>query len=184
MKIIKTHRIATIVVFGTLVCYGVFVFVLRPPAPDQWSNALVPFLTATLLLSTFLVNWKTSVSLKSVDVIIHFNKIYDEVAFREYMFLKEDPVAATDARLRQHFRRFWNLQLEQFIMFKKGYIDPDIFRYWMQCRHEEMKTNERLGSMTFKEGWDYASKMLKNTDFEIFMNHVFVDLKGALESLK
>lgn len=145
---------------------------------------MVPFVTAAILLSTFMVNWKTAVLLKSVDVIIHFNKVYDEIAFREHLLLQSDPTAATEARVQQYYRRFWNLQLEQFFMFKKGYIEHDIFRYWMQCRQDEMKANQSLGHMSYKQGWEQASKTLKATEFEVFMSHVFLDLEGALAKFK
>lgn len=166
-----------------LILYAWSVFFLHPPSAEQWGSAMVPFVTAAILLSTFMVNWRTSVVLKTVDVMIHFNKVYDDVAYREHSSLQSDPLAATPARVQQHYRRFWNLQLEQFIMFRKGFIEPDIFRYWMQCRYDEMKANEVVGDMTYKQGWEQASKTLKRTDFEIFMNHVFVDPLDALKKI-
>lgn len=177
----KTHRFATAFVFGTLIAYAVLIAVIHPSL-EQWPTLLVPFVTAFTVFATFFVNWKTSINLKSVDVLIHFNNMYDAVAYVERENLRNDPVAATQERIEQHYRRFWNLQLEQYLLFKKGFIDPDIFRYWMQCRFEEWNDNQVIGGISYKQAWETTAKTLKQFDFFGFMNRVFIDPEDALKS--
>ncbi len=187
MKIRDLHRLSFVTVGLLLTGYTAAV-VLHPPENAQWTATLVPYVTAGILMSTFFVNWRTTIEMKVIDLLIHFGKLYEQIAFAEWSELANSPTPQSRQRVEQHFRRFWNLQLEQFLFYKRGLIDRETYQYWMNCRFEENKANESVpwkdkkgsGSMSFREGWEYArSHYIRDNTFVGFMNQVFIDPSKA-----
>jgi hypothetical protein len=112
-----------------------------------------------------------------MDVAIGCQHRYMDTVFDAKMLVKEGKVKGED-----YYLKFWNLQIDQFQYWTLGYIETEIYRYWMQCRHRESERNETLGGISYDAGWKLAQEQLcPPPAFVEFMTKVFHgDLEVAL----
>lgn len=117
---------------------------------------------------------------KLIDVTMHFQHAYDEL---EMLKTHVNSIEAA----RYWFNRFWNLQARQYEYWLNGYIEDDIFVYWMMCRWNEYKEKiqifNKLGvnnvnfSYNFNDAWQDVSTtdIIKHhpLNFENFINGLF-----------
>jgi len=58
-----------------------------------------------------------------------------------------ESAAKTDVADGAAWRRFWNLQREQYFLWKKGPIDKTLYEIWMHYKFEECKENRTIGGI-------------------------------------
>jgi hypothetical protein len=105
--------------------------------------------------------------LKTLDILIFCQNQYDSIRF------SHAPRVSREVDAKMYYGRFWNHQLTQFEFYLKGLVDPDTFRFWMECRRQEFIANEELGTVSFQDGWAQCKDLLNNTQFKTFMMLVF-----------
>ncbi|SRR6266478_5183842 len=85
--------------------------------------------------------------LKGIDLLVTFQKRYDELAYD--VRSKVD----SDEKATEYYHRFWDLQFEQYQYWKLGMIQPEIYGSWMEFRRQEFVRNYKIRNVTFQEGW-------------------------------
>jgi hypothetical protein len=121
--------------------------------------------------------------MKGIDLLVSFQQRYDALA---YDARSQASLNITDAekstKAMEWYRRFWDLQFEQYQYWKKGYINYDIYESWMDFRWHEWDTNDSLNGVTYRVGWkDTKEKHFGGRpsgvsyykDFICFMENVF-----------
>lgn len=76
--------------------------------------------------------------LKGIDLLVTFQKRYDELAYD--IRSKVD----SDERATEYYHRFWDLQFEQYQYWKVGMIQPEIYGSWMEFRRQEFVRNYKI----------------------------------------
>lgn len=75
---------------------------------------------------------------------------------------------------------YWHLQIDQFQYWKKGYIKDDTYRWWMKCRRNEWENNEKIGDISYRDGWNHAkTKLRPPSEFIKFIELIF---KGKIDN--
>ena len=122
--------------------------------------------------------------LKEIDIRQYCQKRYDDLAYDAKVRVKSNEDA------KGYYKRFWDLQFEQYQYCIDGVIEEAIFETWMASRRREFDENEPVGRMRYKKGWDYmAEHFIKNdhgkkgayTEFVAFMNEVFAGTKTTCD---
>ena len=142
-------------------------------------SALSLFL-AILALNRGLENQRSSIEnqrdMKSVDLLVSFQKRYDDLAY--------DVRSRVDSKGKalEYYHRFWDLQFEQYQYWKSGWIKREIYSSWMDFRQKEFDQNDPVGGISFQDGWtlterDYLLPALQQRaaaykDFTDFMDKV------------
>jgi hypothetical protein len=120
--------------------------------------------------------YKWQMSLKEIDIREYCQKRYDELDNDARKNVKN----RNDAK--GYYKRFWDLQNEEYQYCKDGVIDSKIFGTWMASRWRENRDNDRVGPMRYQDGWKYVEAIFKKNDrdaqgdyseFVNFMNAVF-----------
>jgi len=75
--------------------------------------------------------------------------------------------------LEDYYYPFWDLQLEQYQLWKKKFITPEIYTSWMDLRYREWMQNDTVAGKTYQEAWEETKKHLSNDEFSRFMEDVF-----------
>ncbi len=68
--------------------------------------------------------------------------------------------------------RFWYLQQEQFILWKRGLIDEDIYEIWMDYRRQEWKNDCLFRLKNYRKGFSGVARSLI-PEFRMFMESIF-----------
>ena len=113
---------------------------------------------------------KASFLAKRPDVFIHLTTRYDEL----YTQLHRPGAApAADAELFHNVRAYWSLQLEQYQCYLEGFIDDEIYKYWMSLRCQEYHDPQFAGVPGFKDKTDAALLDFHYDAFRTYMERVF-----------
>lgn len=123
-------------------------------------------------------DFKRQRALKEADLRQNCQRRYDDLAYETKARVKSE----SDAK--GYYKRFWDLQFEQYQYCKDGLIDPKIFATWMDSRRLEFRNDEPVGKMGYQAGWHYMAEHFKDhddvnrgagsyTEFVNFMNDVF-----------
>lgn len=154
----------------------------------------VVYLTTTTQTALTDKAMKAQRELKEIDLRQNFLKRYEEIAFDQKERVKAlRAESAQDKELARekavsYYRRFWDLQLEEYQFRCDGLIDERIYASWMDFRHEEYRGNEALQGITYQDGWKEVSDYFLNRErskrpyyanFISFMEKVF---KGETEA--
>jgi hypothetical protein len=122
--------------------------------------------------------------LKEIDMRQYCQKRYDDLAYEARVRVR------TNDDAKGYYKRFWDLQFEQYQYCKEGVINQKIYKTWMDSRRREHRDDERVGKMGSQKGWDYmAGIFIKNeepekeayTEFVSFMNEVFAGTRKTCE---
>lgn len=133
-----------------------------------------PFATAVVVAVTFGFNLRFLRLAKSVDVVSDFRKRFDALNY-DVKEQAEQGKYPADA----FYRRFWELQYEQYTMWIAGFIPDHVYRFWMSRRAQECRVRNILG-MSDDEGWNLSRSMAKDVRFVTFMERVRRgDIDGA-----
>jgi hypothetical protein len=124
-------------------------------------------------------------NLKKADVLMECHRRFDGLwEVRDFPSTLQDPKRYYE----RYYERYWSLHLDEYKHWQNGFIDDDIFRYWMRGRVHDWVANEPVGpvgSMSFKEGWRYAKSRWAHTNFFDFMEEVFKDnVESAMRDFK
>jgi|SRR6266853_3447517 len=113
--------------------------------------------------------------MKTIDLLTHFEQRYDYLVYEQKSNLQAMPEEESRPLAEAFYRRFWDLQFEQYQEWREGYITPKIFNSWMRLRHCEWEQNEKIGGVTYQEGWQGFKKYLGSEDdgFSAYMEDVF-----------
>ena len=145
-----------------------------PQSPEtwtliQWVAALLPLVTAGMVGYTFYQGRKFQREMKILDVVAMYQRRFDEIRFNSIGRVGTAEGPSAD----DYWRRFWNLQLEQFNQWFQGYIPDDTYRYWMNSRVSERNRGWSVGGKTAKEGWEGSMDVMEGTGYFLFMSIVF-----------
>jgi len=75
--------------------------------------------------------------------------------------------------LEDYYYPFWDLQLEQYKLWKKKFITPEMYTSWMDLRQQEWMQNDTVAGKTYQEAWEETKKHLSDDEFSRFMEDVF-----------
>ncbi len=109
-------------------------------------------------------------SLRTLDLMMQCQGRYERIHYD----VRSEAVSGQRDH-REYFERYWALQHDQYQYWKDGFIDEDIYFYWMYLRHLEWERNEKLRTMTYQDGWAFSVEHLgrEGSDFHRFMRSVF-----------
>jgi hypothetical protein len=153
---------------GVAVLFGIVVLVaLFAPLPqNNISASLGPFLGSMLVAAMAL--WIAEDYTKRVKIIdseLEFSKRYQELfelrhtLNREFRYpTTEYPKIYWSSEAKNWYRRFFDLLLNEFKFYEKGFVDANVFTVWMRWAHLNYNdsTFETCG-MTYKLGWNWWS---------------------------
>ena len=165
-----------------------------------WSRTCLLLLSEIFLLGCIIVlTWIAVRQLVAVDsmwedewtrlrpsppgqIIQDCQREYSRLVYEE---LPRVQAGAADPRL--WFNAYWGHQFNQWTLWKRGDIDALTFSLWMFFRHAEWMKNERVGGMSWQEGWESALASiagLKETDFAPFMRSIFNGTQAMLRPFR
>jgi hypothetical protein len=105
-----------------------------------WVQALATPLA--LLILAFTV--RAGVQAKRTDVLIASHARFDALMRERGELLhalaqqKNPHSELIEIQLRAWGGRFWSLQFDQFLWWRHGFVDPEVFHYWMLSRYSEL----------------------------------------------
>jgi hypothetical protein len=147
--------LALLVSFATAVVLAYSVYISKKNLENQTKN-----------LEIARENLKAQKEVISVEIMLKFREKYDELVFKEKELNEDD-----------FYRLFWELQLDQFVSWLKGYIAEDLFVSWMKCRHKEYLRDGIYGRKNYRKNYQKFKREFEPTQiFKEFMNLVFKDL--------
>ena len=83
-----------------------------------------------------------------------------------------DSVRSGVVDLQSFWHRFWFFHQEQYILWKQGVIDKDLYQLWMDYRAKEWKDNEVIRGVSYQDSWKEVCRQLTD-EFCNFMKAVF-----------
>lgn len=103
-------------------------------------------ITAALALVVVYNNVRSSVRNKQADLLIYFNKQFDELQKKRAELLIMQATSDTsqasakrmDIEARFFFDRFWSLQFDQYVAWYEGHMPTRLFVYWVFARWREL----------------------------------------------
>ncbi len=106
--------------------------------------AIVAVIIARINLKRLASN---SLFIKTIDVTISFSERYEKINALRFSENQND------ASTKDFFKRFWNLQSEQFDLFLKGVIDPVTYATWLQQKISLFSNSDLIGGTSAWQGW-------------------------------
>ncbi len=114
--------------------------------PVFWK--LVQVFTSLLTLAVIYLNARFGIRNKQADMIIHFDKQFDELQEKRVELLvarRELAAGVEEAWSTQRieveagmfYDRFWSLQFDQFVGWYEGYVPTRLYVYWAFSRWRE-----------------------------------------------
>src|SRR4051794_721938 len=128
---------------------------------------LIPVIVSVAALGvsvyTLAINLHRQWVMKQIDVRMECQRRFD--------LILEDMSNAKNNRghVKSLYLRFWELQLVQFNCWKEDLLRPDTYMYWMSRRFIEHQVNVPIHGMDYRDGWQYAKRMLYDKNFIKFM---------------
>jgi hypothetical protein len=113
---------------------------------------------------------KASFLAKRPDVFIHLTTRYDELYTQLH---RPGGAPLSDAELSHNVRAYWSLQLEQYQCYLEGFIDDEIYKYWMALRCQEYHDPQFTKVPEFQKKTDEALPDFHYEKFKTFMEMVF-----------
>jgi hypothetical protein len=114
--------------------------------------------------------------LKSVDVMLAFTDRYQGL-----LWVDRQLVAQGLMLEEEYYFKYWDLQLDQYHYWKRGYVDPTTFSYWMDSRYADWNENQMTGQISYQEGWRMTKDRLQDPDFSRFIDQVVSGNRGVYE---
>jgi hypothetical protein len=153
-----------------------------------WFQALIGIFQIVTGLGTLFILLRTIKSterLKRVDMLAGLNVSWDRIVEIQTNFYTEQI-----DKIKMYYKRFWELQYNQYIFWVKGHVDQDIFRSWMNWRHDEsLKDKEyhvyTYSGYTYLQAWNDNKEMINDKGFSKFIDDVFrLGADGAIRIRK
>jgi hypothetical protein len=147
------------------------------------SVAVLTAISAAFALAALMVSSSAAVAGKRTDVLIDSHKRFDALMVARGDLLRRlrclatspgiegcatpgDALAdearmALDIELELWAQRFWSLQFDQFLWWRKGFVARDVFRYWLLSRRHEFRQAQgptdpelaRWRHAVYERGW-------------------------------
>lgn len=92
-------------------------------------------------------------------------------------------VSKGDLQELDFWRRFWHLQQEQFVLWRKGLVDDDLYRIWMNYRREEWKENSTLQERSYRQSFEAVASALL-PEFREFLTRVVFSEQQPFKDFK
>jgi hypothetical protein len=128
---------------------------------------IAPLVTATIAIIAFIFNARLQKRAKVVDVISDCHKRYETLIYEIRAKI------GREITLDSYIRRFWELQNEQFVLWRFGFIPNHIFRYWLSRREKEHNLPLVPGeTMTAEQSWGKIKDELQNPPFVRLMDQL------------
>jgi len=115
-----------------------------------------------------------SYAAKRVDILLSMTPRFDQL----YSKLPRPGQQATEAEKKHNVRAYWSLQLEQFRLYVRGFVDNDVLRYWIKLRHREYYSPD---FEDFQNKTREAIAEFEDQDFSRFMSYLSVYKKDSLD---
>lgn len=127
-------------------------FNLNPPPSSTFDDLvkLAQIISAFATPIVLLLTLRLSILLKSSEVIEGYHRRWDDVvkALSELTTQKPTSEAATI-----YYKRFWNIQHDQFSDWEECWIPNKVYKEWLKARRAEWKSNTLLSGISYQEGW-------------------------------
>ena len=102
---------------------------------------------------------------KQSDILFHCSERYGRILeLRALEDVKADPLT--------FYERYWTLQLDQFTHWKQGFLDPEVYKSWLEERYDQWQRDALFGAMPYQEGYRRAAANLNAPLFKSFMFEV------------
>ena len=110
--------------------------------------------------------------LKRSDIHMECNRRFDRI-----MDMR-DAIERTDAdtrEVRAFYRRFWELQFDQYVFWINAWVTDEDMHCWVQWRHGDWVENPVLGreGYAFRQSWHDCRERYMEPGFAQFMDQVF-----------
>ena len=115
-----------------------------------------------------------SYAAKRVDILLSMTPRFDQL----YNKLPRPGEKATEEEKKHNVRAYWSLQLEQYRLYVRGFVDHDVLRYWIKLRHKEYYSGD------FEDFQDKTREAIDEFDdegFSRFMSYLHVYKKDKLD---
>jgi hypothetical protein len=134
--------------------------------------AWVQALATPLALLVLALTVRAGVQGKRTDVLIashtRFDALMSERTELIDALVQQNDTTLTPSlsiRIASWGSRFWSLQFDQFVWWQHGFVDPEVFRYWMLSRQAEFdrKLSEAprheiiFHTAVYVTSWNYAA---------------------------
>jgi hypothetical protein len=126
------------------------------------------FITTVILFFTLIYTLRLSKKNKAVDVMLRCQERYDQITWRY-----KDTILKSDIPEIHFYDRFWELQIEQFQYWQKGYITDEIFEHWMFQRKREWAENNKIKKLSYQDGWKKIYGFRVDNKYTQFMERIF-----------
>lgn len=150
--------------------------------PKTWTSIVAAFVALGAILTTY--RW--TIRHKRIDVTMHFQEAYDDLAMLR-------STVTSELKAKHWFNRYWNLQIRQFEYWLHGYVRDEIYIYWMRCHRADydgprefpiLNTDgTEAAKYDYRRGWEAVRDDLVFTEhpyhFREFVNHVLTCEMGS-----
>jgi hypothetical protein len=102
---------------------------------------------------------------KRADILSECNSRFSRI-----MEMRSNPEVI--ANPKYFFERFWTLQFDQYTFWRMGFVDDDVFEYWMENRYINWKQNLFFGDMHYQDGYKSIVETLRQPRFRKFMDEL------------
>lgn len=158
----------------------------------QIIGLVLTFITSILTLVVLVISFRLSKAVQKSNIWQIFNKRFEEILVLreeiEKLFIANTQSntpsntqsnTPLDTKYNLYVGRFWSLQFDQYGQWMDGFVSDEVFAYWMACRWQEHKLNEKFCNKTFIENWeDWSSKAQRANPFVEYMRNIFAITDG------
>jgi hypothetical protein len=136
----------------------------------RWLPIVISFFSVAVSIASAHFSVKVNQSLKTLDLMLRCQERYERI----YYDIRSETNHGS-RKAEEYYDRYWGLQIDQYQYWKEGFIDSETYSYWMHLRNLEWQQNDKVGELSYQDGWKYAIKHLglDGSDFHRFMTSVF-----------
>jgi len=103
-----------------------------------------------------------------VDVMLRCQERYDQIIWKY-----KETILKSNIPEIHFYDRFWELQIEQFQYWQRGYITNEIFEHWMFQRKREWVENNKVKDLSYQDGWKKIYGFRVDNKYTQFMERIF-----------
>ena len=158
----------------------------------KWILSILSSMTPLLTASVLIVTLRLTKSLKRAEITNEFNRRFDaltefahsiEIKALEKGIAQQSPSGIDNKSMISYYRRYFNLQFDQFVAYQSGLVERPMFEYWMLSRAREfISPDATVAGMSYRAAWKHFDKnpLWIHHPFNEFMSKVH---KGEAEAL-
>lgn len=155
------------------------------------SVAVITALSAVFAIAALLAGMSASMAGKRTDVLIDSHKRFDALMVARVELLRslrgDRECADLSIELDAWSERFWSLQFDQFVWWRKGFVAADVFGYWLKSRQHEFRRHgvtpesERWWRAVYFDGWERVSRTWQQEDKWNFVICIELVRRGLIQ---